>query len=336
MGKKSAPKLGGSGKQQGKAADEPAAAKEAKPAAKKAVSQPSRLPPPRPRKGCCPDWFVWVVVPVFLFGIMPVVLLYLPEIIPPMPDAAQGEYTMVGGPSIKGIRGLYSVLNLFGTPFCAEQGARDTVKCHWSVLQLAYEMLFAAEFVDFYTVLPQHALDKATFDKYSTAACPIGNGKDWLDVAVDSNGAHASQVARFYLDHSGSPAKQAPPVYMQKPVRTFECENEFDAVFGKPRTQPQLLSEFAWPTQSKTTFYVFGLDNAISLIRAFPDTLGVSSPVNVIIFPAVDGVSAWYSRTRGRETCTAEHFREIYENSYAYVAWVLRRSNTDVVKLPGK
>eukprot|EP01064_Diplonema_japonicum_P029496 TRINITY_DN4793_c1_g2_i1.p1 TRINITY_DN4793_c1_g2~~TRINITY_DN4793_c1_g2_i1.p1 ORF type:complete len:359 (+),score=74.05 TRINITY_DN4793_c1_g2_i1:55-1131(+) len=313
----------------------------------------------RKRKCCrCPEWLPWVIMSMLIMGVLPAVVFALPVLVPPVKEA-DGRFTMVGGGGFEGVRGLWSVLNKFGTRYCAEQGAKDTIKCHMSVMEMSLEILRAPGLVDFYTAMPQTALNEENFAAYKGAVSPLRIDQQWEEFTVDPSGANPSQVAKIVLDMASvSKTRHAPIASKNSPfsqkittltdtVGFVKCQDEFSKVFGKDRSdlfvsggvaQSGKVSEetraahdsrtasLLWSDKRKT-IYAFGLEAAIAITRSIPSDLSDATPVNIVILPLADGANQWYLHTRGRETCEPEAFRKIYENTFQYFAWVIRGAN---------
>eukprot|EP01059_Diplonema_ambulator_P002914 TRINITY_DN12538_c0_g1_i1.p1 TRINITY_DN12538_c0_g1~~TRINITY_DN12538_c0_g1_i1.p1 ORF type:complete len:364 (+),score=89.11 TRINITY_DN12538_c0_g1_i1:42-1133(+) len=334
-----------------------------------ASSSPASLPQAQRRRvkkrGCCPEWLGWVMVSVIVMGVMPVVILSLPLLVPPVDDV-DGRLTMVGGGGFHGVRGLWSVFNRFGTMFCTEHGAKDTVKCHFNVMYMSVAMLRAPGLVDFYTAIPQDGLSEKNLPQYKNAVSPLRIDKQWEEFTADPLGANPSQVAKIVLDlQDESKARYNPIATVNAPftdtvtsledsVGFIKCQDEFDKIFGKKRApllgaslaKPGRLTpqdatavtthftETLWNGKTRKTIYVFGIESAIAIASSIPSSLSDSLPINIVILPLADGGHHWYLSTRGREPCTSETFRKAYDSAFHYFAWVIRGPNEKLQQLP--
>ena len=208
---------------------------------------------------------------------------------------------MVGGAGAHGAHGLFNVLQEFGTDFCAEHGARDTVKCHLRVLELAYHMFVASEMIDFYTTVPQAALRNGTFEKFKDAKSPVAVSKLWTEVAVDPLAVNPSQVAYAALQLKDASKARLRPVAVAtlqgqevapfaERVAKVACYAEFRKVFGTDRVVP--LGEGGGGVDAiwagKTVVYVFGMEAALAVLKAAPAEIANDRPVNIVILPLLD------------------------------------------------
>eukprot|EP01060_Flectonema_neradi_P030754 TRINITY_DN4530_c1_g2_i1.p1 TRINITY_DN4530_c1_g2~~TRINITY_DN4530_c1_g2_i1.p1 ORF type:complete len:382 (+),score=52.51 TRINITY_DN4530_c1_g2_i1:66-1148(+) len=324
-------------------------------------SEPSRQQRPatrRPAKKSC-DWLCWAVTPIILVGILPLIVLHLPFIVPPTDDI-NGQWTMVGGPTFQGIHGLWSTVNKFGTKFCGEHGQKDTIKCYWSVLEMTFHILRSPGMVDFYTTIPQYALREETVEQYEGAVSPLFTDKQWIEGAVDYNGVGSSQVATALLNLVDVSESRLAPMStshgtfglefhcMDEEINYIPCQNEFEKVIGAKRV-PIMGSDLVkkcgtrrlgsddiakvrdhvdsevWNGKRKV-LYAFGIESAIALAKSIPPDMSPNMAVTIVILPIVDQGFQWNVASRGRAKCDGELFRKGYDNTFRYFAWVLRTS----------
>ena len=283
----------------------------------------------RPAKRSC-DWMCWAITPILLIGVLPLVVLHLPFLVPPTDDV-NGQWTMVGGPTFQGIHGLWSTVNKFNNKFCGEHGQVDTVKCYWSVLEMTFHIIRSPGMVDFYTAIPQHALREETLSQYENAVSPLFTDKQWIEGTADSNGVGASQVATALLNladisHSRlAPMSTAHGTFglefhcMEDEVNYIPCQNEFEGVIGSKRI-PIMGSDIVkkcgtrrlsgdeisrirdhvdsevWNGKRKV-LYAFGIDSAIALTKSITPDMSSSMAVTIVILPIVDQgyvFTLWY------------------------------------------